>query len=804
LKGRAVVVVGSRAHITRRDLELLTFAGEMFGVPMGLAAELLCRHAAGTLSPRAAETVARRTAARLEAGGYARRLTVAGQVWLVPTGRGLALVCDEDEQPYEVWQPQGWKLEHVATVARLRLWLLDRYPGASWESERAIRRRWAAVHRQVGIDTRTRYADGGLHLADGRAVGVEVELHVKKPALYEGIVADQDPDWHEGGVWWFTPPAHVDLLRARLADARGGRSRRVPTARGGEPVNRQPPPHEPHPGVALFVLAFFLSPFVLLAWAAGIGLLRWRGWRGWRIALPALAWGGLWVLAEGGPGPALAHHFSGYLGLLAQFGQPMLHLPPLGSFLWPQIPLAVPTGLLAASLNGPGRNIVTPEFEQAEQRRRQRQEQRTRRKAEQLAGKEATRPESDALGTSLGGNLDSWRRGRLVVPPAGQLGLATLLIGAPGAGKTVCIERLSYLAAHERRREVVVDAKGGHDGLAQGVVAAYLAARPDARVRLFPQEPLDIWRGSPAAIVNRLVNVWDWTPESAYYREIATVALRLAIGQPGPPCRSTSELVARLDGAALAQAWAGHRAETSLVRGLKDKLADVQLRVANLVAALGPAFDGSWSWEDCDLAVVTVPSMVASLDANACLRVLLSDIGHFTMERKPPGAPAQVMVDEFSAIQGGRPIVIDLLERGRGAGTGVVLAAQSSAALGDEDERARLLAAASAVIAFRSPQPAELAALAGSERVAEAAFAVEDGELTGRQTVTMRARARVDQDELRSAPTGVATIIAAGRKERARIIRTAIGEDVRTRAVELVAGEQPALPDREQPKELDS
>jgi hypothetical protein len=50
----------------------------------------------------------------------------------------------------------------------------------------------------------------------------------------------------------------------------------------------------------------------------------------------------------------------------------------------------------------------------------------------------------------------------------------------------------------------------------------------------------------------------------------------------------------------------------------------------------------------------------------------------------------------------------------------------------------------------------------------------------------------------------VATIIAAGRKERARIIRTAIGDDVRTRAAELVAGEQPALPDREQPKELDS
>jgi hypothetical protein len=577
---------------------------------------------------------------------------------------------------------------------------------------------------------------------------------------------------------------------------------------------RQPAPQQPqaNPGCVLFVLAFFFSPFVLLAWVAGQALLRVTGWRGWRLAVPALAGGALVVWWEGGPGPALLQHFSGYLGLLSQFGQPMVHLPMPGSFLWPQLPLAVPTGLLAASLNARRRDLVAPEFDQATQRRHQRAEQRTRRKARRLADQEATRADSDALGTWLAGDLTSWQRRRLVVPPPGQLGLATLLIGAPGAGKTVCIERLSFLAGRERRHLVVLDAKGGHDGLAQGVVAAYLAAWPDARVRLFPQEPLDIWRGTSAAVVNRLVNVWDWSPESAYYREIATVALRLAVGQPGPPCHSTSELVARLDVGALARAWSGHRAELSLVNGLKDKLADVQLRVANLVAALGPSFDGRWSWEDCDLAVVTVPSMIASLDADACLRVLLSDVGHFTMspERKRPGAPSLVMVDEFSAIQGGRRAAIDLLERGRGAGTGVVLAAQSPVALGDEDERARLLAAASAVIAFRSPQPAELAALAGSERVAEAAWQSLDGELTGRQTITMRARGRVDQDAVRGARTGEAHVIAAGRVARARIIRTAISSDVRTSAVELVTGEHPALPAaeptllpaHEDPKEL--
>ena len=49
----------------------------------------------------------------------------------------------------------------------------------------------------------------------------------------------------------------------------------------------------------------------------------------------------------------------------------------------------------------------------------------------------------------------------------------------------------------------------------------------------------------------------------------------------------------------------------------------------------------------------------------------------------------------------------------------VTLSGQSSAALSTEDERDRLLAIASAILLFCTPQPSELAALAGTERVAE-------------------------------------------------------------------------------------
>lgn len=209
-QGRTVGAVASRAGVTERDVRVLAFAVEMFGLPVGLVAELVARDPA-TQRPATAERIARRVAGRLREGGYARLVTVAGSRWLVPTEAGLHLGMPAGQDtPYQTWRPAAWKLDHLAAVARLRLHLEDRHPGAAWESERAIRRRWHATGARV------RMADGGLHLPDGRAVGVEVELHVKRPSLYEGIVADQDPAW-TGGVWWFTPAGHVALLRGRLA-----------------------------------------------------------------------------------------------------------------------------------------------------------------------------------------------------------------------------------------------------------------------------------------------------------------------------------------------------------------------------------------------------------------------------------------------------------------------------------------------------------------------------------------------------------------------------------------------------------
>jgi hypothetical protein len=128
-----------QVRLTQRDAAVLRFHGEQFGCPLSVVAEL---YGVG-------DRVARRHVARLERAGFASRLTVAGQQWVVPTRPGLRF-ADLD---YEVWQPRAWKLDHVEGVARLRLVLQARYPDADWTSERQIRSRWANSGARSGSRT---------------------------------------------------------------------------------------------------------------------------------------------------------------------------------------------------------------------------------------------------------------------------------------------------------------------------------------------------------------------------------------------------------------------------------------------------------------------------------------------------------------------------------------------------------------------------------------------------------------------------------------------------------------------------
>src|SRR6266511_5471034 len=130
------------------------------------------------------------------------------------------------------------------------------------------------------------------------------------------------------------------------------------------------PPAAGQMAMGVAIVLFLFSPVILFAWAAGQLLLRATGFRWWKLALASLAAIAAVIAHQGGPAPALAHHFSGYVGWFRQYGAPQVDFPTPGAFLWPQLPLAVPTGLLVAALNLAGRRQA---IDPAEVRRTQRE-----------------------------------------------------------------------------------------------------------------------------------------------------------------------------------------------------------------------------------------------------------------------------------------------------------------------------------------------------------------------------------------------------------------------------------------------
>jgi hypothetical protein len=556
------------------------------------------------------------------------------------------------------------------------------------------------------------------------------------------------------------------------------------------PPNGAPPRA---PWAPLLLVAFLLSPIVVLAWAGGMALLRLTGWRRWPLALAAVlgAIGAVWW--QGGLPSALAHHFSGPESLLRQFGQPVVHFPLPGAFLWPQAPLAVPAGLLAASLSRDRGALLGPEFAASAARRQAKADRKAQAKARRLADHESG---SGALAVSISGDLpDDWRHGRYLILPPRVAGLPRLVVGRPGMGKTVYIGREVYLAALQERRATVIDCKG-EPGFATEITDAYLAGRPDATVHIWPDEPLNGWVGGPAAVVNRLLSCWEWDLAAQWYREVVSMALRLALHAPGPQVASSTELVARMRPGALTRLWAGHRDEQDWIKAHAEKFHDVAVRVTNLMASLGRTLDGDQPLGTADLTVLSLPVMALEHDAASILRVAMADLTHHVAVRKPHGDRELVVVDEFSAVPGGREHAIHLAERGRSAGVATVLAVQSRRGLGDDDDADRLIGATGLVVLFATAEPEDVLKLAGTIRQVEIAAQLEDGALTGRGTATVRSAHRVDANVVRALAPGQAFLLAGGRAELAQIIRPPqAGNDLALprRSLRSPVGRYPAL-----------
>jgi hypothetical protein len=538
-------------------------------------------------------------------------------------------------------------------------------------------------------------------------------------------------------------------------------------------------------GLLLVMLALvWFSPLSIVAWLLGQAvILLQRRWHWWRFTLAALVAVGV-VLAVTGPEAALRRHifvprhFWQYVALHFGFGPPGTRVT-VGQFLWDllvtQVWLAVPVGLLAASLSVWNAERAAGGAEWSPfVRRRHRIDQRARdRKTARLVARPRDHKlATPALGIALDGDLTSWRQGRYVVPPAQLRGKAMAVVGAPGAGKTVTLLRLAYLAGLLGRKVCFVDCKGTDPTLVPALIAAYRLGNPTARIGCWPQTAMDMWRGSPVQVASRLLAVEQFT--EPFYQRVASAGLRLALTAPDMPAvEGSDELLRRLDVDELAVLWEGRPLQLKDIEAIGQHLPGARLRYADFFAALAGAFDrGRWSYEDVDLAVLTVPTLLSKSEADAAMRVVLEDYGHYATGRKPrEGEDALLVLDEFSALASGVDSAINLAERVRDVGVQVVVAAQSVEGLGDHRQAPRLLAScAGGIVVQQCPDPERLLALAGMVRTLEHNWELDHYGPRGFAKARMGDRLRVDPEAVRQAQPGEAWVIQAGQSIHLRVL----------------------------------
>jgi hypothetical protein len=489
----------------------------------------------------------------------------------------------------------------------------------------------------------------------------------------------------------------------------------------------------------------------------------------------------------------------------------LLHGYGTGSLLtWPlaivacQAPLAIPTGVMAGALGvARGERLAAgAEWSPYSQRQALVAEVHATRQVARATRRhrDPTNPAlTPALGLAYpGGDLYGWLRKRghatEVVIPAREQRLAMAVLGIPGSGKTVTQLRRVWIAAQAGMRVIFLDCKGTDPALAWQVTCAYRLANPAAIIGYWPTQPLDCWRGDGMAIANRLLAVEDWASEGGgvYYRRMATLAIQLACTPPSGPPRNSGDFLRRLDLRKLQNLWRGDetaRADLEQLAADPTVIAGLRGRYSAFFRALLGKADGRWGLEDVDLAVLTIPTIASRTDADAAVRLVLEDLGHFATKRKArTGDDVLLVLDEFSAVQGGTEQAIHLAERLRDVGVPVVFGAQSPEGLGDERQQQRLLhTIGGGLVLHQTPDPDTVVQFAGTVRTPEQAWQLDPWGPAGQARVHMADRPRVDPNLVRQLHPGEAFLVHGGRAVKLSVLQAPIPAGVQEEASALRA-----------------
>ena len=368
-----------------------------------------------------------------------------------------------------------------------------------------------------------------------------------------------------------------------------------------------------------------------------------------------------------------------------------------------------------------------------------------------------------------------------------------LIVGTSGMGKTTDIEREAFIAARHGRKFFLIDGKGTDPGFVERALAGYLWGNPHARIALWPELPMDGWRGNPRRPPQPAHG--HARLDRALLPGRGLLLLRLALNAPREdgPVRSSSQLMARMD----PSCWSASTSTTPTAAA-KPTPSSAGTRPGRSRAPSGGSPTSSppppaastpaprLELRGRRLRLPPGPYLAGRQDADACMRLLLEDFAHYATLRKPrKGEDATLVFDEFSAIAGGREAAIQLVERVRDAGCALYLSAQSADGLGDGPSSAAWSGLLGRPAAHAVPDPDTLLRAAGVVKVVEQTWRLDSGP-TGNSSA--RIGERPGSSPPRAAgPRRRSLVHRPGRFEHLMVARTTISDGYRARAHAMVA-----------------
>ena len=420
-------------------------------------------------------------------------------------------------------------------------------------------------------------------------------------------------------------------------------------------------------------------------------------------------------------------------------------------------------------------------------------------------------PPLEPLGVYLGGNLYEWVFGNQLCIPIEALRRHGAVVGEPGYGKTMTFLRLASIAVRYGMQVIYIDLKGSKQTAAQFL--ATMHALGVRRIKVYPREAYDGWRGDANALYNRLMAMVD-PGTHPYYRKLTSSLVSLAVHAPGGPPASSREFLARLDAGTrknpgwLLRAYAGpqHWYERRKIEKLRPHMADLSLTFDGFFDGIAGGLDGRFAYEDADAIYIGLDGDALKGQAASMGRYLLQDAAHYAKHRKTPDLHVLCIVDEFGVLETSN--ATDLYEHMREAGMAVWASAQSYQGLGRE--RASVLAAASVKVLHRCGDPEELVKFAGQREVPTFSQMIDEdedgsplptggGNIPSRRTaVRMQRQYAVPIEEVQQLAIGRVAVITGGLSAYTQVYPVAIPADLLQVAFTLVAT-LPAVPPQPAP-----